>query len=73
MSKTTFRAILTVLFILAAGVFLFLSDDNRRAAVERLADRGLDYLDGAKDAASKAVDNAKKGFGDAKDALNGTQ
>jgi hypothetical protein len=73
MSKTTFRAILTVLFIFAAGVMLMLSDDHRREEVQRLVDQGLDYVDGAKDAAATAVVNAKKGFSDAKDALNKTQ
>jgi type II secretory pathway component PulK len=73
MSKTTFRAILTVLFIMAAGVLLMFSDDNRREKVERLVDQGMDYVQGAKDSAMTAIDGAKKGFGDAKDALNKTQ
>ena len=73
MSKTTFRAILTVLFIMAAGVLLMFSDDNRREKVERLVDQGMDYVEGAKDSAMTAIDGAKKGFGAAKDALNKTQ
>lgn len=73
MSKTTFRAILTVLFIVAAGVLLMLSDDNRREQVQRLVTQATDYVEGAKDAATGAIDNAQKGFGAAKDALGRTQ
>jgi hypothetical protein len=73
MSKTTFRAILTVLFILAAGVLLMLSDDNHRVQVQRLVTLATDYVESAKDSATGAIDNAQKGFGAAKDALSGTR
>ncbi len=73
MSKTTFRAILTVLFIVAAGVLLMFSDDNRREKIQRLVDQGMDYAEGAKNSAFTAIDGAKKGFGDAKEALSRSQ
>ena len=69
MSKTTFRALLTVSFIVIAGVLLMLSDDRHRVQVQRLVDQATDYVEGAKDAATGAVDNAQKNFGAAKDAL----
>jgi hypothetical protein len=73
MSKTTFRAILTVLFIVAAGILLILSDDNHRMKVERLVNQATDYVDGAKDSAADAIDHAQKGFAATKDALGGTR
>jgi type II secretory pathway component PulK len=73
MSKTTFRAILTVLFIMAAGVLLMLSDDNHREQVQRLVTQATDYVEGAKDSATSAIDNAQKGFAATKDALGGTR
>jgi hypothetical protein len=73
MSKTTFRAILTVLFIVAAGVLLMLSDDNHRTQVQRLVTLATDYIEGAKDSATGTIDNAHKGFVATKDALGRTR
>ncbi len=73
MSKTTFRAILTVLFIMAAGVLLMLSDDNNKAKVLGLITQVTDYAEGAKDAATDAIDGAQKGFAATKDALGRTR
>jgi len=69
MSKTTFKALLTVMFIMVGGTLPMLSSDDHKDQILHMVAQAEDYLTGAKDAATSAADNAEKSMGAVRDAL----